>query len=271
MKIYHTETQEDYDALMVGLEVKGIETIPKDRWKNYKCDTVVFVRAIDKNLSHIIGTTYSDVAWAIYKYPDVPIIKYKAKADEKMKFTKENVYKVFSQYRKDSNFPFNDLQDEIKELDDTPEKVVVPKCFDEWFKEIEAKYSNADIAKTFALWKLCQQGFGHGFEGVHGKKILYETDLGEWLFKNKMLAIDAVLNGYTIKPEQLYYIPLPDLETADGKQQVLSKHTDDEGYFEGYFACCPSKKLKQRYTKDELEQVPEIYKPFAKPIEDEEE
>ena len=35
-----------------------------------------------------------------------------------MRFTKENVYKVFSQYRKDSNFPFNDLQDEIIKLDD---------------------------------------------------------------------------------------------------------------------------------------------------------
>ena len=184
-----------------------------------------------------------------------------------MKFTKENVYKAFSQYRKDSNFPFNDLQDEITKLDDTPEKVVVPKCFDEWFKEIEAIYSNPDSAKTFALRKLCQQGFGHGFEDVRGKKIPYETDLGKWLFKNKMLAIDAVLNGYTIEPEKLYHIPLPHLETADGAQQVLSKRKGDENYF----ACRPTETFQQRYTKEELEQVPEIYKPYAKPIEEEEE
>lgn len=29
MKIYHTETQADYDALMVELEVKGIGTLGK--------------------------------------------------------------------------------------------------------------------------------------------------------------------------------------------------------------------------------------------------
>ena len=184
-----------------------------------------------------------------------------------MKFTKENVYKAFSQYRKDSNFPFNDLQDEIKELDDTPEKVVVPKCFDEWFKEIEDIHSIPDCAKTFALWKLCQQGFGRGYEDVHGKKIPYETDLGEWLFENKILAIDAVLNGYTIEKEQLYYIPLPDLETLDGIQQVLSRSKNKNRYF----ASRPDKNVKQRYTKEELEQVPEVYKPYAKPIEEEEE
>ena len=100
MKIYHTETQEDYDALMFDLNTKGIDTLPKEYWKNHKCDTVVFVRAIDKNLSHRIDTTYSDVAWTIYKYPDEPIIKYKAKAEGKMKVTKENVGKLFNEHDK---------------------------------------------------------------------------------------------------------------------------------------------------------------------------
>ena len=77
-----------------------------------------------------------------------------------------------------------------------------------------------------------------------------------------MLAIDAVLNGYTIEPEQLYYIPLPDLETSDGKQQVLSKR-------DTYFASRPNEKLKQRYTKEEIAQVPEIYKYYATLIEEE--
>ena len=263
MKIYHTETQEDYDALMVELERQGCKWFSGDEmteltknWERNSSETCV---GVDKKV-----VTYDEKRCYAMKYPDVPIIKYKTKVEEKMKFTKENVYKVFSQYRKDSNFPFNDLQDEIKELDDTPEKAIVPKCFDEWFKEIKAMYSIPNSAETFALWKLCRQGFGHGYEDVHGKKIPYETDLGEWLYKNKMLAIDAVLNGYTIEPEQLYYIPLPHLETSDSKQQVLSKRKNDTHYF----ACCPSKnkKLQQRYTKEELERVPEIYKPYAKPI-----
>ena len=265
MKIYHTETQEDYDALMVELEAKGYTwggTTSKptqwNGWSHNKENTCIRTLPEDKELVTMHKVHY------VTGYPQTPITKYKAKADDKMKFTKENVYKVFSQYRKDSNFPFNDLQDEIKELDDTPKKVVVPKCFDEWFKEIKAIHSNPDNAKTFALWKLCRQGFGHGYEDVNGKKISYETDLGEWLYKNKMLAIDAVLNGYTIEKEQLYYIPLPHLETSDGIQQVLSKR-------DTYFASRPNDKLKQRYTKEELEQVPEIYKFYATLIEEEEE
>ena len=184
-----------------------------------------------------------------------------------MKFTKENVAKMVNEYFWQADLETHGgLIADIYKLDDTPEKVVAPKCFDEWFKEIEAIYSNPDSAKTFALWKLCQQGFGHGYEDVHGKKIPYETDLGEWLFKNKMLAIDAVLNGYTIEPEQLYYIPLPDLETSDGTKQYLTKSGAGN-----YFALSPCVGQKQRYTKEELEQVPEIYKPYAKPIEEEEE
>ena len=34
-----------------------------------------------------------------------------------------------------------------------------------------------------------------------------------------------------------------------------------------YFASRPDKNVKQRYTKEELKCVPEIYKPYAKPIE----
>ena len=270
MKIYHTETQADYDALMVELKTKGIKTIPKECWKNHRCETVVFVRAIDKNHnSDRNDTTYSNVAWAIYKYPDAPIIKYKAKADEKMKFTKENVYRLFGDYRRGKNGinRLDNLESVIMDLDDKPEKVVVPKCFDEWFKEIEARYSIPDSAKTFALWKLCQQGFGQGFEDVSDKKISYESDLGKWLFKNKMLAINAVLDGYTIEPEKLYYIPLPSLETSDGLQQVLSKRKGDKNYF----ASRPNEKLKQRFTKEELKRVPVSYKPYAKLIEEEEE
>ena len=262
MKIYHTETQEDYDALMVELEEQGCKwlsgrkpTEAKYHWFNYEEKTCVRVSS---------GfLTKFEFRHSEEEYPDTPITKYKAKADEKMKFTKENVYRFFGDYRRGKNGinRLDNLESVIMGLNDTPEKVVVPKCFDEWFKEIEARYSIPDSAKTFALWKLCQQGFGHGYEDVHGKKIPYETDLGEWLFKNKMLAIDAVLNGYTIEPEKLYYIPLPDLETSDGLQQVLSKR-------DTYFANRPNDKLKQRYTKEELEQVPEVYKPFAKPIEE---
>lgn len=75
------------------------------------------------------------------------------------------------------------------------------------------------------------------------------------------------LYGYTIEPEQLYYIPLPHLVTSDGKQQVLSKIENDENYF----ASRPTSYLKQRFTKEEIAQVPEIYKFYATLIEEESE
>ena len=266
MKIYHTETQEDYDALMVELEAEECEwlsgrkpTETTNNWKQSSSETCVKVN--EKMI------TFEEKRYYTLRYPGVSITKYKVKADEKMKFTKENVLNLTDKWMQNKISSFQVLQNEIKKLEDTPEKVVVPKCFDEWFKEIVVEYPMTDSAKRFALWKLSQQGFGQGFEDARGKKISYETELGRWLLKNKELAIDAVLNGYIVEPEQLYYIPLPHLETSDGTKQVLSKR---KGY-KNYFAHYPTESLQQEYTKAELEQVPEIYKLFAVPVKEEEE
>lgn len=266
MKIYHTETQADYDALMEKLETEGIETIPKDHWSVFENETTVIVRTKSEEISEQKkGTTYYDLGRICSLYPDIPITKYEEKADEKMRFTKENIEVLVNKYFDDNvGECLGNLIAEIYAMDDTPEKVVVPKCFDDWYKEIESKYPYGDSAKTFALWKLCQKGFGHGFERADGEVIYFRSELGTWLNENTFLAIDAVLNGYTIEPEQLYYIPLPHLETSDGIQQVLSKR-------DTYFASRPASALQQRYTKEELERVPEVYKPYAKPIEEEEE
>lgn len=263
MKIYHTETQADFDALMVELEEQGCKWFsgrkPTEATTYWKLNSIETCVKIDKKV-----IAYNEKGYYAMRYPSIPIIKYKEKADEKMKFTKENVEKVIDDYFFQADFePCGDLIAEIHNLDDKPKKVVVPKCFDEWYQEIKGYALSDSSAKQFALWKLCQQGF----EDVRDRKISYSSDLAKWIRKNTMIAIDAVLNGYTIEPEQLYYIPLPHLETSDGLQQVLSKRENGTNYF----ASRPNDKLKQRFTKEELEQVPEIYKPYAKPIEEEEE
>ena len=77
MKIYHTETQADYDALMVELESKGIETVKNHYWKYHKSQTAVFVRAIGRyGNSTRIDTTFGGLRWALRYYPTVPIQKY---------------------------------------------------------------------------------------------------------------------------------------------------------------------------------------------------
>lgn len=126
MKIYHTETQADYDALMVELERLGIQTLEKRLWKENDNQTVVLVRAIGRYIDNRTDTTFGGLARALKNYPRVPIIKYKAKADDEMKFTKENVMLLLKTHGGAS------LDEAIKNLDDTPEKVGVPKFVAEW-------------------------------------------------------------------------------------------------------------------------------------------
>lgn len=82
MKIYHTETQEDFDALLGNLENEGRtwyfgEAITQDDselWERYKQNTVVYV---EKE-----GLSYGTLSYAEYRHPDIPIEKYKAKKTE---------------------------------------------------------------------------------------------------------------------------------------------------------------------------------------------
>ena len=255
MKIYHTETQEDYDALMIELEEQGCtwaygrKPTKSNDWRFQEEQTCIKLKSQ--------AITRGDLELFNNLHPDVPIIKYKAKADEKMKFTKENVYKAFIQYRKDSNFPFNDLRDEILKLDDTPEKVVVPKFVADWIEW------NKESGVSLQIMLKCYEHF------YVNRNPNCQTD-GEkavqWYVDNPYKFIQAYEDGYTIKSEQLYYIPLPHLELSGGIRQVLSKHTGDKRYFANF----PTESLQQQFTKDELEHVPEIYKPYAKPVEEEE-
>ena len=284
MKIYHTETQADYDALMVELEEQGYKWISGDEpsqvnaWKVYKNQIGILM---DNST-----ITHSSLDYLRSKHPDTPIIKYKSKADEKMKFTKENVLNLTDKWIESKIISFQDLQNEIKELDDTPEKVVVPKYVPkqdkpvipqfvaDWYEENLSgsytdnrnKFSGNDVFRV--IQDVLKTSEGLKTWGDYG----IDKEITVWAEENEEDFIHLIANcsykdGYTIEPEQLYYIPLPHLETTDGIQQVLSQRKGDKNYF----ASRPAETLKQRFTKEELERVPEIYKPYAKPIEEEEE
>ena len=259
MKIYHTETQEDYDALMVELERLGIETLEKRFWKENDNQTVVLVRAIGRYIDNRTDTTFGGLARTLKNYSRVPIIKYKAKVDEKMRFTKENVKKVIDDYFCQADFePCSDLIAEIHNLDDTPQKVAVPKFVADVFSsELHFEY---EIQESRNIPHVLSAAFS---EVSSNKNIKFL----QWVKQYPDKYVMAVKYGYEVEKEPLYYIPLPELKTSDGLQQVLSQRKGDKNYF----ASRPNEKLKQRFTKEELEQVPEIYKPYAKPIEEEEE
>ena len=259
MKIYHTETQEDYDALMVELESQGCKWLsgrkPTETTKNWKQNSSETCVRVDKKMA-----MYDKKSYYTWEYPRVPIIKYKAKADEKMKFTKENVYKAFSQYRKDSNFPFNDLQDEILKLDDTPEKVVVPKFVAEWIEW--NKETGADLKIMLKSYRHYCDNIKSYSEGIYGKEAV------QWYIDNPYKFIQAYEKGYIVEPdtvtEQRYTVVIADrylVQLFMGRTDYMFVEFDELWTWE------PD---AFQLTEAEIKAIDERYWTFAVPAKEEE-
>lgn len=154
-----------------------------------------------------------------------------------MRFNKQNVYRLLGDYRRNKNgiHTLDDLESAIMDLDDTPEKVMIPKFVAEWYESqsgyniyrmIENLLNGIDLEGVVLIW----------LKGNYSKYGLRD--------RFDLLALIRI-NGYAIEPEKLYYIPLPDLETSDGIQQVLSKREGDKRYF----ASRPNENLKNDLTR----------------------
>ncbi|EAC5530991.1 DUF3310 domain-containing protein [Listeria monocytogenes] len=97
MKLYHTETQEDYDALMVELEEEGYKwnevekATENNAWYVFEDNTVVV-----KECGTDLGVASKGYCERIYI--DTPIEKYKATQDEVAKWYDDaaNIMKVIS-------------------------------------------------------------------------------------------------------------------------------------------------------------------------------
>lgn len=88
---------------------------------------------------------------------------------------------------------------------DEPQKGKVPEEFDEWYQQIKQKWEFSEmIARRFALWKICQFGFGHDFEDVSHERT--SLDLSRWVSGHREDAIYAVLNGYEVEEERKYCV-----------------------------------------------------------------
>ena len=92
MKIYHVETQEDYDALMVELEEKGYKWLSGNKptyfryWKQEKENSCIKISGKD--------ITFGSIEWHKKEYPGTPVIEYKAKG-EKMEKNENVKYLMF--------------------------------------------------------------------------------------------------------------------------------------------------------------------------------
>ncbi|EMW5506388.1 DUF1642 domain-containing protein [Enterococcus faecalis] len=140
------------------------------------------------------------------------------------------------------------------------EKIEVSKEFDEWVQK--SKEAHIDY-KSWCIWQINKMGWDHWLEDpITDEELLTGKGL-EWtkeVEENRELHTRAILDGYTVKKEPMYEIPLPYAINATGKQQYLSYNTE-----KNRFVCtAKSDKLKQRFTETELkEEVPGFYRELA--------
>lgn len=138
------------------------------------------------------------------------------------------------------------------------EKIEVSKEFDEWVQK--SKKAHIDY-KSWCIWQINKMGWNHWLEDPITDEELLTKKGFEWteeVEENQELHTRAILDGYTVKEEPMYEIPLSCLKTTDGEVQYLS-YKDKK-----WFASRKHTWLKQRFTETELkEKVPEFYRELA--------
>lgn len=168
----------------------------------------------------------------------------------------------------------------MKKIDE-PQKPVMPKFFDDWAKQVLEKRD-----KFYAISLITRAGWGYGVDYELNYELNYDRspsgtkELLNWLvenegddYPNKKKATEALLYGYEVEKEPLYYVRLPyevwDEEAAELKTEYLYLHyeiTSDETRI------FPTKEPRKGFvTKlDELtiKSADERFWPFAVPVEE---
>lgn len=122
MKLYHTQTREDYNALMDELESKGIEWYGGQ--KPHEFDG--FKMHESKTIFKVSDNTISYFSMSFYKnnYKEFKLIEYKAKKD--VKDLNESILEIIENLVQTTNLKsFYSLQKEKHNLDKLIEKMEV--------------------------------------------------------------------------------------------------------------------------------------------------
>ncbi|MGM0336198.1 DUF1642 domain-containing protein [Enterococcus sp. AZ008] len=222
---YHVKTQEAYDSLMAILETLGYSWTTGD--KPTKID-----------IFHMLGAkTVISVS----------------EEEKRLLYTDTHTFKQLNGVIKTSliEWPAVALK----------EKIEVSKEFDKWVQK--SKEAHIDY-KSWCIWQINKMGWNHWLEDPITDEELLTKKGFEWteeVEENQELHTRAILDGYTVKKELVYEIPLSCLKTTDGEVQYLS-YKDKK-----WFASRKNTWLKQRFTETELrEKVPEFYRELAKEV-----
>ncbi|MFS1230183.1 DUF1642 domain-containing protein [Enterococcus lactis] len=155
----------------------------------------------------------------------------------------------------------------MKKIDE-PQKHVMPKFFDKWAKQVLEKRD-----KFYAISLIARAGWGYGvdYELDNGRAPSETKELLNWIvenegddYPNKKKATEALLYGYEVEEEPLYYVKLPvvyfnhlDLETYLMKDDRGNITIADNNDFDD-----------MKFTESEIKAIDERYWPFAVPVEE---
>ena len=140
---------------------------------------------------------------------------------------------------------------------DEPQKVKVPEEFDEWYQQIEQEWGKH--AKKFALWKICQFGFGTGFEDVNNNRT--SNALSDWVCWNNEVAINGLWNGYEVEEEPKYSVMVA------GKYLIKMFHGRKDHKFVNEAELESWHSSAYKLTQKEIKEIDERYWTFAVPVE----
>lgn len=173
-----------------------------------------------------------------------------------------------SGYLSASNNQFKLKEEQPKVTLDEPQKHVMPKFFDDWAKQVLEKRN-----KFYAISLITRAGWGYGvdYELDNGRAPSGTKELLYWIvenegddYPNKKKAVQALLHGYEVEKEPLYYVKLPvvyfnhlDLETYLMKDDRGNITIADNNDFDD-----------MKFTESEIKAIDERYWAFAVPVEE---
>lgn len=164
-----------------------------------------------------------------------------------MKFTKENVLAEFKKWRDTSDGSTASFYTAISELEETQEKVVVPKFVADWIELCKEKANLID----------CLQGSYHHCDG---SEVIEENE--DWLFEgnNQEVVASAWIDGYEVEKEPLYCVKI--------NRQYLVKISDDcnEYELEEKAELWVLDSQSYQFTEAEIKAIDERYIPFMVPV-----
>lgn len=158
-----------------------------------------------------------------------------------------------------------------------PALVVVPQWFDTIYRDtkrvyLEGKY---DACNVDMIRMICAAEFGSS----HNQLIAFTDNLStaatEYVIKHKLDLIRAVLDGYTVEKEPLYYVKLPyvtwdedsaDLETNFAYLQHDITSDETRVVFSAKIAF--SEDFKSELNEATIKSIDERYWAFAVPVEE---